>query len=185
MSCTTPSKKYHINKKPSANAERFISIPKNKQNEKKATSLRKKANKNSRSENMIDISVKSENEKPKIRLSTATNKVEIAEKTTTVKNLESINSFLLKPSMRFCLSVLLLYSFAVIDTITTAKKNLSIAATYVLKCQMYGKLKIPWSARRNSAPKRLNLIEASSAIADSNTKYPMIRTRDVLLCLSL
>ena len=39
-----------MNKNPRAKAERFIRIPKNKQNEKKPTSLIKKASKNSKSE---------------------------------------------------------------------------------------------------------------------------------------
>ena len=43
-------------------------------------------------------------------------------------------------------SIYLLLVFAIIETITIAKKNLSIAAIYVLKCQINGKLKIPISA---------------------------------------
>ena len=128
-SCISPSKKYHINKNPRAKADLLIRIPKKRQKEKKATNFKKKAKRNSKSEKIIDTSVKSENERPKARLKIATKSVDTPEKTTTVRNLESINSFLLNPSMRFCFKVLLLYSFAVIDTITTARKNLSIAAT--------------------------------------------------------
>ena len=64
-------------------------------------------------------------------------------KTTTVKNFDCINSFLLNPSMRFCFNVPYEYSFAIMETMTIAKKNFKIAAMYVLKCQIYGKLKIP------------------------------------------
>ena len=64
-------------------------------------------------------------------------------KTVTVKNLEITNSFLLKPSIRFCLMVLLLYSFPIILTTTIAKKNLNCDAKNVVKCQIMGKLKIP------------------------------------------
>ena len=57
-----------------------------------------------------------------------TNNVEITENNITVKNLERTNSFLLNPSIKFCLRVLLLYSLAIIETITIAKNNLRIAA---------------------------------------------------------
>ena len=41
-----------------------------------------------------------------------------------------MNSFLLNPSIRFCLRVLLLYSLAIIETITIAKKNFKILNRY-------------------------------------------------------
>ena len=50
------------------------------------------------------------------------------------------------------------------ETITTAKNILNNAATNVLKCQMYGKLKIPWSAILISLPKMVNLMELINAI---------------------
>jgi hypothetical protein len=71
------------------------------------------------------------------------NNVEIMENKTTASTFEVRNSFLLKPSMRFCFIVLLLYSLATMETIITAKNILKNAAKNVLKCQMYGKLKIP------------------------------------------
>jgi hypothetical protein len=73
----------------------------------------------------------------------ATNKVESAEKTATTITLEAINSLFESPSIRFCFKVRLLYSFEIIETITTAKKSLKKAAIKLLKCQISGKLKIP------------------------------------------
>ena len=52
-----PSINCHTNKNPRAKAERFTKTPKNKQKEKKPTSLIKKANRNSKSEKIILNSV--------------------------------------------------------------------------------------------------------------------------------
>ena len=49
--------------------------------------------------------------------------VDTNEKNTSVQNFESINSRLLKPSIKFCFKVLQLYSLDIIDTITNNKKN--------------------------------------------------------------
>jgi hypothetical protein len=59
---------------------------------------------------------------------------------------------------------------AIIDTITKSKKNLKMDAIKVLKCQMYGKLKIPCSAKWNLKNPKSNLIAAINAIDVSNTK---------------
>ena len=56
------------------------------------------------------------------------------------------------------------------ETITTAKNILNNAATNVLKCQMYGKLKIPWSAILISKVPKLNFIDATKAIELNKTK---------------
>src|SRR5665811_103158 len=50
----------HKIKNPRAKAERFTNIPRKRQKEKKPTNLRKKANRNSKSEKMIGSSLKSE-----------------------------------------------------------------------------------------------------------------------------
>ena len=52
-----PSIIFQTNKKPSAKAERFTSIPKNKQKEKNPTNLTKKAKRYSKLEKTIPISV--------------------------------------------------------------------------------------------------------------------------------
>lgn len=67
---------------------------------------------------------------------TNTNPVEIRANEITVRNLESMNSFLESPSIKFCFIVLLLYSFAIIETMTMAKKSLKKAVIKVLKCQI-------------------------------------------------
>ena len=82
----------------------------------------------------MESSSKSEYTKPKIKETIKTNMVDIKENETTVKNLERINSFLDKPSIKFCFMVLLLYSLAIIETMTIARKSLKNAVTKVLKC---------------------------------------------------
>ena len=77
---------------------------------------------------MMETSVKSENESPKISETTNRKMVEIKENTVTVKNLEAMNSFLLRPSIKFCFSVLLVYSLDIMETITIARNNFSKAA---------------------------------------------------------
>ena len=62
------------------------------------------------------------------------------------------------------------------ETITIAKNNFSIEAMYVLKCHMYGKLKIPCSAIFISKLPMLNFREAIKAIKESKTKYAKIKT---------
>jgi hypothetical protein len=142
-----PSKTCHKMRKPSANAERLTNIPKKRQKEKKPISFTKKARTNSKSEKIMDSSSKSEYMSPRIRDTTKTKTVEIKAKEMTVKNLDRINSFFESPSIRFCFIVLLLYSLAIMDTMTMAKKSLKTAVTKVLKCHMYGKLKMPISAK--------------------------------------
>ena len=84
------------------------------------------------------------------------NIVDTNEKNTSVKNFERMNSFLLKPSIRFCFKVLLLYSLPIILTTTMAKKNLNCEAKNVVKCQIIGKLKMPNSPNsRVNKPKEL------------------------------
>jgi hypothetical protein len=73
---------------------------------------------------------------PKIIETTNTKIVEINAKDITVKNFERMNSFFDKPSIRFCLMVLLLYSLAIIETMTIARNNLKNAVMNVLKCQI-------------------------------------------------
>ncbi len=55
-----------MNKKPKAKALLLTKIPKNKQNEKNATSFIKNANKYSKSEKTIENSLQEEKEQPKI-----------------------------------------------------------------------------------------------------------------------
>lgn len=119
---------------------------------------------------IIENSLYDEKLKPRINDSIPIKNVEPKANRPTVISFEAINSFLLKPSIRFCFKVPYVYSLAVIETITTAKKIFRIAAIYVLKCQINGKLKIPWSAILNSTPPIGNFIEAMSAINESNTK---------------
>ena len=95
----------HNVKKPRAKALRFTNIPKNKQKEKKAKSLIKKANKYSKSVNTIANSVYDEKEYPKINDMMKTKNVEAKANEPTTRNLERINYFLITPSIRFCLSV--------------------------------------------------------------------------------
>ena len=95
----------HNVKKPRAKALRFTKIPKNKQNEKKAKSLIKKANKYSKSVNTIANSVYDEKEQPKINDMMKTKTVEAKANEPTTRNLERINYFLLKPSIKFCFNV--------------------------------------------------------------------------------
>lgn len=105
--------------------------------------------------------------------------------TRTVRNFESTNSFLDRPSIRFCLMVLLLYSFDIIDTMTMARKSLNQAVKKVLKCQMYGKLKMPWSASwKWMSPKSKFTIEIR-AMEVIRTKYMIMSTLLVLLFQSL
>jgi hypothetical protein len=56
------------------------------------------------------------------------------------------------------------------ETITIAKNNFKKAATYVLKCQIKGKLKIPISARWNLKIPRSNFIDAINAMKVSKIK---------------
>ena len=74
----------HTTIAPTANAERFTSIPKNNPKEKKPTSLMKKASKNSNLEKIILNSLKSEYIKPKIKEVINTKSVDMAAKTRTV-----------------------------------------------------------------------------------------------------
>ena len=69
---------------PTAKAERFISTPKKRPKEKKATNFTKKAIKYSKSDNMIFSVLKSEYISPKIKDITATKKVEAPAKRITV-----------------------------------------------------------------------------------------------------
>ena len=54
----------------------------------------------------ILISVKSLNTRPNVSVTKNKTTLEITEKSSTAKNFDSINSFLLSPSIRFCLRVL-------------------------------------------------------------------------------
>ena len=54
--------------------------------------------------------------------------VEPKAKTTTVKNLDWMNSFLLNPSIKFCFNVPYVYSLAIIETMTIARNNFKMAA---------------------------------------------------------
>jgi len=56
------------------------------------------------------------------------------------------------------------------ETITRSKKNFNIAAIYVLKCQMYGKLKMPASAKCNLKLPNSNFIAAINAMEVNNPK---------------
>src|SRR5690606_37951106 len=96
---------YQTNKKPRANAERLTKIPRKRQNVKNPTSLMKNAGKYSMSEKTIPASVYDEKQYPRIRLIKNTYTVEASENKTTVRNFDFMNSFLLMPWIRFCLSV--------------------------------------------------------------------------------
>lgn len=121
---------------PTAKAERLTSIPKNNPNEKNVKSLRQKPPKNLRSVVINSKEVLVEKDKPRIKDITPTKTVDKIDSTATIKNLDNTNSDLDKPSIKFCLSVLLEYSLETIETITNKRKNLKIAATQVVKCQI-------------------------------------------------
>src|SRR5690606_1818544 len=87
--------------------------------------------------------------------------------------------------MRFCLMVLLLYSLETIETITMAKNNLNHEAINVLKCHIYGKLKMPCLAKWNSIGPISNFIAAMSAMEVNKAKYEIIKIRLALLFQSL
>jgi len=122
------SRIHQTKRKPNANADLLTNIPRNRQKAKKPVSLIKYASKYSISEKTMEISVKSEKEYPRIIETMKRKKVEITANTSTVRNLDKINSRLLNPSIRFCFKVLLLYSLDIIETITIARNNFKVAA---------------------------------------------------------
>lgn len=80
-----------------------------------------------------------------------------------------MNSFLLNPSMRFCLMVLLLYSLPIILTTTMAKKNLNCAAKKVVICQIMGKLNMPNSpSSKVKKPKKFILMDDKTKTVKGN-----------------
>ena len=93
-----------------------------------------------------------------------------------------MNSFLLKPSIKFCLIVLLLYSLPIILTTTMAKNNLKYDAKNVVICQMIGKLKMPNSpSSRVKKPKKLIFIEDRMSTVNGRIKEINISTLLTLL----
>lgn len=78
---------------------------------------------------------------------------------------------MLKPSIRFCLIVLLLYSLPIILTTTIAKKNLNCEAKNVVICQIIGKLNIPNSPNSKvKKPKKLILMDDNIKTVKGNMK---------------
>lgn len=176
---------YQIINAPTANAERFTSMPKKSPNEKKVKSLRQKPPKYCRSVVINSSEVLAEKDSPKINEVNPTKTVDKIESTPTIMNLDNTNSDLLSPSMRFCFSVLFEYSLETIDTITNNKKNLKIAATHVVKCQIYGNSNIPCSANLIGMGPMLKLIEEIAAIEAKSPKYTIINTLLARLYFSL
>ena len=83
---------------------------------------------------------------------------------------------MLKPSIRFCLIVLLLYSLPIILTTTIAKNSLNWAVKKVVMCQMYGKSKIPTLPKSIvNKPKKLILNDDNNIIKKGSIKEKKIR----------
>ena len=110
-----------------------------------------------------------------------TRSVEIITKAAIAYTLDFRNSALLIPSMRFCFKVLYEYSLPIIAIITMAKNIFKSAMIKVLKCQIYGKLKIPCSAKLNFMGPNSTFIVLRNAIPKIKIKYTKVKTLDVLL----